>query len=346
MNKGELKTRPKGLPDTTHSNIKTGQRPPEELLCDRDAAKEDLPKPSFTSDTYILIRTGDKASWIQTGTATRGAIVVQSLPSEKIEDLLWVRVTTIETLCPFEGLTDRVDLIQMGKAYILAQHHIKTEDGWMTARQAADRGFGTLLTNQTHLPLYSLRLRGGGSVIIDTSVTPDKAPTQIETATMGYRLEPSADPQHDGFITYPLQEVSSWEYRAAQDKPSYCCVVQHHLKGMSGRPTPPATPLVPKTTAQLESNTATERVNRENKGEPKTGPIGLPSTSQLDLRMGQRPSEEYGGDLDTVLTTTDKRRPGQPPGLETCCTYSPHLALSANVHAPLQMMELAPTIKP
>jgi len=91
---------------------------------------------------------------------------------------------------------------------------------------------------------------------------------------------------------------------------------------------------------------ATERANRENKGELKTGPIGLPSISQLDLKMGPRPSEEYGGDLDTVLTTTDKRRPGQPLGLETCCTYSLHSALSANVHAPLQMMDLAHTIKP
>jgi len=115
---------------------------------------------------------------------------------------------------------------------------------------------------------------------------------------------------------------------------------------MSGQPPPPATPLVPKTTAQLESNTATERANRDNKGEPKTGPIGLPFTSQMDPRTGQRLSEEYGGDLDTVLITTDTRRPGQPPGLETCCTYSPHLALRANVPAPLQMTELAPTIKP
>jgi len=215
VNKGELNTRPKGPPDTTHSDIKTGQRPLEELLCDRDAAKEDLPKPNFTPDTYIFIRKGDKASWIQLWTATRGAIVVQSLPSGKIEDSLGARVTAIETLCPFEGLPDRVDLIQIGKAYILAHHHIKTEDGWMTARQAADRGLGTLLASQTHLQLYSLRLTGGSSVIIDTSVTQDKAPTQIETATMGYRLEPSADPQHDGFITYPLQEVCPREYRAA-----------------------------------------------------------------------------------------------------------------------------------
>jgi len=345
-NRGEFNTRPKGPPDATHSDIKTDQRPPEEFLCDRDAAEEDLPKPSFTPDTYILIRNGDKASWIQLWTATRDATVVQSLPSRKNEDLLGARVTTIETLCPFECPTGRVDVVQMGKAYIIAHHHIKTEDGWMTARQAADRGLGTLLTNHTHMQLYSLRLTGGGNIIIDTSVTPDKAPTQIETATMGYRFEPSADPQHEGSLTYPLQEVSPWEDRAAQAKPSYCCVVQRHLTGMSGRPTPQSAPSAPKTIAQLEPNIVTESANREYKGEPNMESIGPPSTSQLDPRTGQRPSEEYGSDLDIVLTATDTMRPGQPPVLETCCTYSSHLALRASVPAPLQKRELAPTITP
>jgi len=64
-NRGELKTRLTGPPDTTHSDIKTCQRPPEEFLYERDATKEDLPTPSLTPDTYILIRNGDKASWIQ-----------------------------------------------------------------------------------------------------------------------------------------------------------------------------------------------------------------------------------------------------------------------------------------
>ena len=79
--KNELNMRPKGPPDTPHSDPKAGQRPPEELLCDLDAAKEDLPTPSFTPDTYILVRKSDEASWIQLWTATRGDTVVQSLPS-------------------------------------------------------------------------------------------------------------------------------------------------------------------------------------------------------------------------------------------------------------------------
>jgi len=38
--------------------------------------------------------------------------------------------------------------------------------------------------------------------------------------------------------------------------------------------------------------------------------------------------------------------PEQPPVLEICHSYSPHLALSASVPAPLQKRELVPTIKP
>jgi len=280
--KGELKTRPIGPPDTTHSDITTCQRPPEELLYERDATKEDLPKPSLTPDTYILIRNGDKASWIQLWTAAKGAIVVQSLPSGNIEDLLGAMETTIEIVCSYEGPTGGFDLVKMGKACVTAHHHIKSEDGWMTAHQAAERGHGTLLTHHAYPKLFDLRLNGGGNIIINTSATLDKTPTQIEAATMGYRLEVSAEPQHDGFITYLLHEGSSGEYRTSQDKPSYCYVVQRHLKNMPGWPTPPVTPSVPKI-AQLESNTVTERAKREKNDELKKGPIGLPSTSQRIL---------------------------------------------------------------
>ena len=91
----------------------------------------------------------------------------------------------------------------MGKAYITAHHHIHTKDGWMTARQAANRGQGTLLTNQVHRRVYSLCLEGGGNIIIDTTATLQNALTQIEAATMGCRFEPSTDPQHRGSFTYP-----------------------------------------------------------------------------------------------------------------------------------------------
>jgi len=90
----------------------------------------------------------------------------------------------------------------MGEARITAHHHIQTEDGWMTARQAADRGLGTLLTNQVHPRVYSLCLVGGGNIIIDTTATLQNAPTQTMAATMGYRFEPSTDPPHKSSLTY------------------------------------------------------------------------------------------------------------------------------------------------
>jgi len=71
-----------GLPDTPHPVIKTCHRRPEDFLYDQDAVKKDRPTPSFTPDTYILIRNADRASWIQLCSATIGAMVVQSLPWE------------------------------------------------------------------------------------------------------------------------------------------------------------------------------------------------------------------------------------------------------------------------
>jgi len=195
--KGELKTRPIDPLDTAHSDIETCQRPPEELLYDRDETQEELPEPSLTPDTYLLIRYEDKASWIQLRTAAKGTKVVQSLPSGNIEELGGATETTIETVCPYESPTGGVDLVKLGKAYVTAHHHIKTEDGWMTARLAAERGHGILLTQYAYLQLFGLRLHGGGNVLINTSATLDKTPTLIEVATVGYRPEPSAEPQHD-----------------------------------------------------------------------------------------------------------------------------------------------------
>ena len=70
-NRNELNMRPQAPPNTPHADTKTSQRPPEELLCDLDTVKEDPPTPSFTPDTYILIRNADTASWIQLSTVTR-----------------------------------------------------------------------------------------------------------------------------------------------------------------------------------------------------------------------------------------------------------------------------------
>jgi len=132
-NRGELNTRTIGPLDTAHSDIENCQRLPEELLYDRDATKEELPEPSLTPDTCLLIRNDDKASWIQLWTAAKGTKVVQSLPSGIIEDLVGAGETTIETVCSYEGPTGGLDLVKLGKACVTAHHHIKTEDGWMTA---------------------------------------------------------------------------------------------------------------------------------------------------------------------------------------------------------------------
>jgi len=63
---------------------------------------------------------------------------------------------------------------------------------------------------------------------------------------------------------------------------------------------------------QLESTIVTERVEREYNGEPNIGSMGLSATPQRDPRTGQRLSEEYGGDLDTVLMVADMMRPEGP----------------------------------
>jgi len=104
---------------------------------------------------------------------------------------------------------------------------------------------------------------------------------------MGYHFDPPADPLHKSSPTYPMQETGPREGRAAQAKPSYYHVAQRHLQGMSGRPTSLSTPLAPKTTAQLESQFVNERTDREHKGEPNMGSMGLPATSQLTLILRQ-----------------------------------------------------------
>jgi len=191
-NRGEPDKRTPGHPDTPHLVIKTFHRLLEKSLHDQDAAKENRPTPSFTPDTYILIRNADKASWTQLGNATRGATVVQSLPSGNIGDLSGATSTTIETVWAFVRPVSGIDIVQIGQTYITANHHIQTVDDGMTARQAADRGHGTFPSDHVYLKFYSLRLVAGGNIIINTSASPDQAPTQIEAATMGYRFSPSA----------------------------------------------------------------------------------------------------------------------------------------------------------
>ena len=157
----------------------------------------------FTGNTYILVIKRSRASRIPIWTVKKGDVAVQSLPSGKIEDLSRAMMTPIKTLCTFECPDAKIDLVQMGEAYITAHHHIHTEDGWMTARQASDRGQGKLWTNQVCQRVYSLCLDGGGKIMVNTTAPPQNLSTQLEAATMGCRFEPPTDTQHKGSLTYP-----------------------------------------------------------------------------------------------------------------------------------------------
>jgi len=304
--KGEPKRRPKDPPDIAHSDIETFQRPLKELPYD-PGTKEDLPEPSLTPDTYRLTSNAGKASWIQLGTAAKGTIVVQSLPSGNFEDLGGATVTTIETICPYQRPTGGVVLVKLGRACVTAHLHIKIEDGWMTALQATQRGHGTLLTQHAYPQLLGLYLHGGGNVLINTSTSFDKTPTLIEAATRGYRPVLSAEPKLDGFITYPLHEGRVGEHSAAQDNPSYCNMARRHLKDTLGWLTSPVTPSVPDL-PQLESKTVIERPQWQNEHEPRMVATGPPSTLPKEYRMGQQKLEEDAG-VDSPPTASTIKNP-------------------------------------
>jgi len=88
----------------------------------------------FHFSTPILVSTPDGACWTPIFQAEKGDIVIQSLPSGKIEDLTGALMTKIETICTFACPTVGIDIVRMGKALITAHHHIQTAEGWMTAR--------------------------------------------------------------------------------------------------------------------------------------------------------------------------------------------------------------------
>jgi len=119
----------------------------------------------FALVTHILVKRPEKAIWIPIYTAERGDIVVQSLPSGKIEDWTGALMTKIETACSFDCPTGGIDIVQR-ETLITAHHHIQTVDGWMTARQAAHMGQGALLTNLVLPRVYNLCLEGGGNIMM------------------------------------------------------------------------------------------------------------------------------------------------------------------------------------
>ena len=172
----------------------------------------------FAPLTLILAIKSCRASWFPIWTAKQGNRVVQSLPSGKIKDLSYAAMTTIKTLCLFECLEAEMDMVQIGEAQITAHHHIHTDDGWMTARQASQRGLGRLLTNQDCQQVYSLYLEGGGNIMIITTALLQKVPTQLKTATMGCRLENPNNLHPESWLSYPDSLLAKLEQYIGKEK--------------------------------------------------------------------------------------------------------------------------------
>jgi len=58
----------------------------------------------------------EKTSWIPIYLTEKGDIVVQTLPSGKLEDLTGAVMTTIETACSFDCPAGGIDIVRMGDA--------------------------------------------------------------------------------------------------------------------------------------------------------------------------------------------------------------------------------------
>ena len=96
-----------------------------------------------------------------------------------------------------------IDIVRVGESIITAHHHIQTTDGWMTARQAAAKGYGDFLPNCAIPRVYNLCLEGGGNILINTTATLQSALTWTTASTLGCRFQPAVDPQHTDSLTYP-----------------------------------------------------------------------------------------------------------------------------------------------
>ena len=129
-------------PNTLHSDITTFPHSTEEIQLDQATAQKNWLTPSLTPDTHILILKADKATWIPIGDAKRGATVIQSLPSGYIGDVSGAQSATIERVWTFGRVGDVIDIVQLGNAYITANHPIHTVDGWMMSSHAAAKGHG------------------------------------------------------------------------------------------------------------------------------------------------------------------------------------------------------------
>ena len=155
----------------------------------------------FSPDTPVLIASQGTAQWKMIYKAEKGESVVQLLPSGNIMDLTDAITTPIRTLCCFDTPKGDNDMVKVGISTVTPHHHILTEEGWMTARQAAARGQGTVFSSRNER-VYNFLLEGGGNIIINTSCLPG-ATILTTAATMGYLFTPTPDSQQIGSLTYP-----------------------------------------------------------------------------------------------------------------------------------------------
>ena len=211
--------------------------------------------------------------------------MIQSLPSGYSGDVSGAQSATIERVWTFGRVGDVIDIVQLHKAYITANHPIHTVDGWM---MAAAKGHGQVLSDRVYSKLYSLQLVTGGNIIINTSTSPDLPSTHVDAATMGYRFLPPSNLLNRNFPTYSLQGTGLRDGMAAQAKPSYSQVTQLSLQGLSSRPIPQFTPSAPETNAPPEFIAEIEKDVRGHRGEPKAGARSLSATTHLDLKTVQR----------------------------------------------------------
>jgi len=275
----------------------------------------------FALGTPILVEILGKASWKPIYLLEKGDIVVQTLPSGKIEDLTGALRTPIETVCTFDCPTGRIDIVRIGDSIITVHHHIQTTDGWMTARQAADMGDGNFLTNCALPRVYNLCLEGGGNILINTTATRQSVLTLTMAATMGCRFDPAVDPQHTDSFTYPDDiRIRLGQIKGMQRgrKHYFAHEVQTlpngeiHIKSIRIDPPtsekirpgttllpswhhvtiPQQSILAPRRPAHLESGTASAMGKKENRRKPDKGPPGHPNTPHLVIKTFHRPLEE------------------------------------------------------
>jgi len=76
-----------------------------------------------------LILAADKAAWIQIEEVESGAKAIQFLPSGCPDDVHGAQLATIEKVWRLERGGNEVGIVQVGEAYITANHPILTADG-------------------------------------------------------------------------------------------------------------------------------------------------------------------------------------------------------------------------